>query len=234
MDTPENLFTASAAHACGRAGLTVLPTPLPRFAPLVPLVAADAEITPDLDRMLTAAARAAHAGDSAARNALYFALEPKIARFAARFRRRGWATGSAWDYADVTQEAFVVFADLVAGWPGEGSFAPYFLDLFPRRLGGAVRLLDGPCPDPAGRGAGADPTALQDESADAAAATALLVELTEGLDPIDARILLWRARDRAPFGEIAARLQLNRRTVCRRWQSLLGELRPLLDGARSG
>lgn len=233
MDTPETLFRvpAPANAATARAGLTVLPPPLPRFAPLVPLVTADAEITPDLDRVLTAAARAARGGDADARNALYFALEPKIARFATRFRRRGWASGHAWDYADVTQEAFVVFADLVAGWPGEGAFAPYFLDLFPRRLGGAVRLLDGPRPDLAGREAGADSTVLR---ADPAAATALLVEVTEGLDPIDARILLWRVRDRATFGEIAARLRLNRRTVCRRWHTLLGELRPLLAGARTG
>jgi hypothetical protein len=74
---------------------------------------------------------------------------------------------------------------------------------------------------------------LRHDSADAAAATALLVELTEGLDPIDARILLWRVRDRATFGEIAERLRLNRRTVSRRWQALLVALRPVLDVARS-
>ena len=234
MDTPEQLSATRVTQARGRAGLTVLPPLVPRFAPLVPLVAVDAEITPDLDRVLTAAARAARAGDPIARNALYFALEPNVARFAARFRRRGWATGNAWDYADVTQEAFVDFADLVAGWPGEGSFAPYFLDLFPLRLGGAVRLFDGPLPNPADRGASADPTALQHDAADAAAATALLAELTEVLDPIDGRILIWSVRDRASFGEISARLQLNRRTVGRRWQALLGDLRPLLAGTRSG
>ncbi len=234
MDTPEQLFLTRAAQARGRAELTVLPPLVPRFAPLVPLVAADAEITPDLDRVLTAAARAARAGDPIARNALYFALEPKIIRFAARFRRPAWASGRAWDYEDVRQEAFVVFADLVAGWPDEGAFAPYFLDLFPRRLGGAVRLLDGPRPDPAVHGVGGGLTTLQDDEGVATATTALLVELTEGLDPIDARILLWRVRDRASFGEIAARLRLNRRTVGRRWQALLGELRPLLGGARSG
>ena len=59
--------------------------------PLVPLLAAADDLTPEVDRALTKVALAARAGDRAARDALYLALQAKIARFVARY--------TAWDRA---------------------------------------------------------------------------------------------------------------------------------------
>ena len=95
---------------------------------------ADFDLTPELEATLNALARAGRA-EPAARNELYARLAGKIARFLAPWHGRPIALG---DFADLQQEAFVVFAGLVADWPGEGSFARYFFGFFPWRLRHAI------------------------------------------------------------------------------------------------
>ncbi len=95
---------------------------------------ADFELTPQAEAAIDALARAGRT-DAAARNELYGALAFKIARFLAPYRGRAGAAG---EFADLEQEAFVIFADLVADWSGGGTFARYFLGYFPWRLRHAV------------------------------------------------------------------------------------------------
>lgn len=211
------------------------PTPLPPPAtppaavravpPLVPLLGPEAELTPELDRALTAAAHAAHAGDRAARDALYFALAPKIARFVARYARYAQQHPVAWEVADVAQEAFVVFADLVAAWQPGAAFGPYFLRAFPLRLLSAVHRLAGPRPAPAVALAPPRLALIEDGTAEATAAAIRLDALARDLPPVDGAILLGRVRDGDTFAAIAAHLGLDPRTVRRRWVALRAELR---------
>jgi hypothetical protein len=100
----------------------------PRHSPL------DFDLTPDIEATLDALARAGR-DDPAARNALFARLGVKISRFLAPWRHRQTALG---DFADLQQEAFIIFTDLVADWPGDGSFARYFLAFFPWRIRHAI------------------------------------------------------------------------------------------------
>src|SRR5207248_7004738 len=97
-------------------------------------VAGDFQLTPGVEASLNALARAGRE-DPAARNELYAALGLKVARFLAPYR--GWEL-SGMEFADVEQEAFLVFVGLVADWGGTGSFGRYFLGFFPWRLRHAV------------------------------------------------------------------------------------------------
>jgi RNA polymerase sigma factor (sigma-70 family) len=103
-----------------------------------PPTALDFDLTPDLETMLNALARAGR-DDPAARNELYARLSGKIARFLAPWRGRQTALG---DFADLQQEAFLIFATMVEDWSGEGSFARYFFAFFPWRLRHAIAWHD--------------------------------------------------------------------------------------------
>lgn len=92
------------------------------------------DLTPELEAMFNALARAAK-DDPAARNELHARLRGKIARFLEPWRGNQLAIG---DFADLQQEAFVVFANLVLDWTGEGSFARYFFGFYPWRLRHAI------------------------------------------------------------------------------------------------
>ncbi|CAA9565527.1 MAG: hypothetical protein AVDCRST_MAG73-4123 [uncultured Thermomicrobiales bacterium] len=191
---------------------------------LVPLLDPAAPITPALDRRLSAAARAARAGDPVARNALYFALEPVIRRALARYGRGAWCRGAAWEPADAAQEAFLVFADLVAAWDGdEAGFGPFFLARFRFRLADAVRRWNAD----RGRAVPLDGVAdrLGDGSAAADEARVLLAVLAARLDPTDGAILLGKVVAGRSGPAIAADLGIHPRTVRRRWLALLATLR---------
>ncbi len=186
-------------------------------------IAVDAQITPELDRTVSALARAARAGDLDARNALYSVLEGKIRRFVRRYRGGSWAGHRSWDDDDLAQEAFLVFVDLVTEWTGEGSFTPYFLAYFPWRLRDAVRRLNGA--RPFGQVAWPAHDLLSDGTAATGAAIALLESLAAGLPATSRAILLWHVRDGERFGAIATRLGISRRTVHRHWEATLEDLR---------
>jgi DNA-binding CsgD family transcriptional regulator len=108
-------------------------SPLPRPRP-DSLNNSNFDLTPELEAMFNALALAGRE-DPAARNELYARLSGKIARFLAPWYERQTALG---DFADLRQEAFIVFANLVLGWSGEGSFARYFLAFFPWRMRHAI------------------------------------------------------------------------------------------------
>ncbi len=179
---------------------------------------------------------AARAGDRDALVALYVALEPKITRFVRRYR--GWS-GATWDADDIAQEAYLALAALVAKWSGEGPFLPYFFACYRFRLRDAVRCLGREdrhfvrTPhemDPPGYvqtlNEKQPPTFYSPwvESADhfagdAFAAAELRTDLA-ALLPADRALLAWRIEEGERFTEIAAQLDVNRRTVHRRWSRL--------------
>lgn len=192
--------------------------PLPT---VVPLLRPDQAITPAQDALLTGIARRARDGDLAARDLLWRAfaamLEPTLLRCGRMAWRPGWARrdGRPWELDDLRQEAWLVFAELAAGWPGEGSFIPYVTAYFPWRLRNALRRL-GPVRLPIAHGAVTEPVADDPALADAEVG-AILAALAVALNATDAEVLRLRMAEGAGFGEIAARLKVSRKTVARRW-----------------
>jgi RNA polymerase sigma factor (sigma-70 family) len=186
----------------------------PRPRPESPASAdiADFDLTPELEVTLNALARAGR-DDPAARNELFARLSGKIARFLAPWRGRPSALG---DFADLQQEAFIVFAGLVADWPGEGSFARYFFGFFPWRLRHAIarherrwplqRLLIVPHED-------------LDALAHAAEPDNEIQLLLGALSPNERRLLALRLGGYS-LNAAAARLGWSPRTTARRWHAL--------------
>ena len=208
------------------------PVPHRPIPPLRPFLLPDLEVTPELARVLADLARAAQAGDGQARNALWDALAPAIDRLIGSARRRAqysadtgpWRDGSPWDAEDLAQEAFPIFADLLAAWTSDRPVAPYLLGHFPWRLRSAWRVIT------ALRRAeivSASPRLryLADGSAGAAEAMALLASIAADLSPTDGEILLRHVRDGEPLARVARDLALDRRTVTRRWRAIKETLR---------
>ena len=217
---PDDTVIPSPHQPVNCSAQTSLPPPLP----------ADSAVTPQLDRSLVVLARAARAGDPAARNTLYALLSAKIDRFVRRYRRGSWDNDYSWDVEDLAQEAFLVFADLVDGWAGNDSFTPYFLAHFPWRLRDAVRRLNGTRQrDQIALAAQHD--LVSDGTAATEAAVDLLEALTARLSPTSRAMLLWRLRDGERFGTIAGRLGLSRRTLHRHWDVTLDDLRRSLEAS---
>jgi len=215
-----------------RARLALVPTPPPGgFRPsLVPMLAVDDPIPPEVDRALATAARAAQAGDLDARDALYRALEPKLRRLARRHAGGGafgpgpLRDGRPWDAEDLTQETFCLLADLIGEWNGEGPFAPFVLTFLPWRLRDARRRLDAP------RRAEVrlDPDAadlLADGTTAAAEARARLAAIAADLPALDGALLLGVVGDGDRLAEVAGRLGVSRRTASRRWRAVRADLR---------
>jgi DNA-directed RNA polymerase specialized sigma24 family protein len=177
----------------------------------------DFDLTPAIETRLNALARAGR-DDPAARNELHALLSGKIARFLAPWRGRAAAIG---DFADLRQESFLVFADLVADWPGEGSFARYFLGFFPWRLRHAIDAYTRRWPSD--RLVVIPDHVLLDER-----------PLTDiGTDPLTAlwplatderRLLTLRLIAGCSVEEAARLLGWSRRTAYRRWRALVARL----------
>lgn len=179
----------------------------------------DFDLTPTIEAHLDALA---HAGrhDPAARNELYTLLSGKIERFLAPWRGRDTALG---DFADLRQEGFLVFAALVADWPGTGSFARYFLGFFGWRLRHAIEAHARRWP--------ADRLLLIPEGS-------LIDILLDEHDPTDPLLPLWplAEEDRLllalrliggySVAELAPLLGWSRRTAFRRWRALVARLGP--------
>jgi RNA polymerase sigma factor (sigma-70 family) len=198
----------------------------PVAPPLAPVLDAATDVAPAVDRVLTAVAFDARGGCVAARDALYAACEPKISRFVRRYRSYscGGGRGPAIDPDDLAQEAYLVFVNLVAGWPGGDSFCAYFLGHFPWALRNAVRrlALEERRSIPFSYVPGIH--YLADGSAAAEEAVALLDAIAADLPDADGHILVWRIRDGESFGAIARRLGVNRQTVFRAWERIVAEL----------
>jgi DNA-directed RNA polymerase specialized sigma24 family protein len=192
--------------------------------PTTPDSSWDFELTPALDARLNALALAGR-DDPAARNALHALLAGKIARFLAPWCGRRFALG---DFADLRQESFLVYADLVADWSGEGSFARFFLGFFPWRLRHAIEARERRWP--------ADRLLIVPDHALLAADPGA----EDAPDPLlpfwplsdeDRRFLLLRLRGHT-IEEAARLLGLPRRTGFRRWRALVARLGP--GGAGAG
>jgi DNA-directed RNA polymerase specialized sigma24 family protein len=177
----------------------------------------DFDLTPTIEARLNALAQAGR-DDPAARNELHALLSGKIARFLAPWRDRPAAIG---DFADLRQESFLVFADLVADWPGEGSFARYFLGFFPWRLRHAIdayarrwpsdRLVVFP-----------DRALLDDRSTTDAGADPLTPFWPLATD--ERHLLTLRLIAGCSIEESARLLGWSRRTTFRRWRALIARL----------
>lgn len=177
----------------------------------------DFELTPAVEAALDTLAWAGRT-DSSARNELYARLSLKIARFLAPYAGQETAVG---DFDDLRQEAFLVFAGLVADWSGAGSFARYFLGFFPWRLRHVIERHE------RRRRHEQDTVMLIQRMA--ATSVALGGEVDPAvafgpLSPAEERLLqLWLLEDRTV--EEAARLcGWSRRTAYRRWRALLARL----------
>lgn len=179
----------------------------------------DFDLSPALEAELNALARAGR-HDPAARNALHARLWVKTARFLAPWRGRTTPLG---DFDDLRQEAFVVFADMVIGWSGEGSFARYFLGFFPWRLRHAImrqarrwpagRLVVIPHDDLLALAHGDPLAAVADDTI-----------LALGSLPDDERRLLALRLAGHTLPSAAAHLGWSPRTAARRWRSLRARL----------
>jgi RNA polymerase sigma factor (sigma-70 family) len=202
------------------AHLRLLPSAQPPQRLLAPVLRPGQPVTPAQDALLTAMARSARGGDPVARDLLWIAfaprLEPALRRCARVTWQPGWVRrdGLPWEMEDVRQEAWLVFAELVDGWQGEGSFASYVTAYFPWRLHNAMRRLAPP------RRTGQVRRAVK-PAADCPALSAVeravvLAQLGAALSAADAEVLRLRAGG-ARFVEIAAILGVSRRTISRRW-----------------
>jgi len=155
--------------------------------------------------------------DPAARNALYRRFEPFCERVAGRLAARHWVRLAELD--DVRHEGFLVFCELVAGWPERGGFAGYVFAHFAPRLAAALRRFEGARPSQRAH----PPDGWASPPASVAAGELGRCELVAGLDPTDRALVELLAAGYRP-GEAAARLGVTPRTV-RRW---LGRLRATL------
>ena len=204
-------------------------------------LALDADLTEGIEIDLSRLVLAAQTGSAMARNEIYWLLQIKIGRWVERewlaIRDRSLIV----EPGDVHGEAFVVLADLIEQWPGDGGFGSYVMRVFPWRLRAAVREQAGlpvrlrQAAGPSGwsgsvaltEGFGELPTAglAAEQSWLAGEAISLLESLSEPLDEPDRLLLIWRVRDGQPMTVIARRLGLNRRTLHRRWERLTDWIR---------
>ena len=190
---------------------------------LLPVVPRMESISPEIDRVLGRAARAAITGDASARDALFTAFQPRFERSIRRCQRL-WDSQSrnsiedAIEPDDIAQEAYLVFVDLLQTWPGGDSVSAFLCARFPWRLNDATRAWR------RHRIAVSTLTTIahRDERDDKLAA--LIDELTADLHPSMREILRWRVFDRLTFQEIARRAGVSKRTVNRRWDDLIVEL----------
>lgn len=180
----------------------------------------DFDASPELDASLGAMALRART-DQQVRNTLYQALSFKIERFVRRYRYRVRQLAVC-EVADVEQEAFLVFCDIVDRWPGQESFLGYFFSRFPWRLARAVDVLE--------RGWSAtrlvplDEIAVPAPPADPADAL-ILAEIGATLEPRERSVLELRIGYGLRMREIARILGLHPRTIHRSWARIVDDLR---------
>jgi len=179
----------------------------------------------DDDVWLGQLAWAARAGDRGARDALWLAVGPRLVRMALRM---AWAFPTL-EPDDAVQEAFPVFAALVADWPGPTAlgtgFATYLFGLFRWRLHSLLRAYERRSATIVGKEwtTGAPPRAdasaiWQEYGVDFPAFVACLPDHERA-------IFLSRIQEGLGIPAIAARLGLTPRTVSRHWNVTLRRLR---------
>jgi RNA polymerase sigma factor (sigma-70 family) len=192
---------------------------------LLPVIGPFDAISAQLDHVLTAAARSAKTGNINARNTLFLALHPKLLQIGRQIRF--WMLPATWERADLEQEVFVVFAELVDAWSGDTPFTGYLLGHFGWRLRGAVRRarLAERLPSATAEAA----ASIADDSWAAEELRVLLDEVAGHFSAFERAILIGRICDGEGFGSLAYRLGVSRKTVYRHWMSTLIALRRSLD-----
>lgn len=191
-----------------------LPVAVPLLQPHTPVSKKD-------DALLTRLARRAAGGDRAARDLLWRSLaarlEPTIRRCGRVIWQPDWARrdGRPWALDDLRQEAWCVFADLIADWDRQGAFLPYVTAYFSWRLRNAIREM-GPPRRAALPLQAAEATPAHEDLHDVEVA-ALLNALGAALALGDVAVLELYASEGLSHAEIARRLGISRRTVTRRW-----------------
>ncbi len=205
-------------------------------APVVRSLALDADLSEEIEEDLSRLVLAAQTGSAAARNDIYWLLHVKIGRWVDRewlaIRDRSLVV----EPGDVHGEAFVVLADLIDQWPGDGGFGAYVMRVFPWRLRAAVREQAGlpvRLRQAVGHGGWSGSLTLRERTGEtpttglaaeqswlAEQAVYLLEALAEPLNEPDRLLLIWRVRDGETMTTIAQRLGQNRRTLHRRWDRI--------------
>lgn len=216
---------------CTRGGCRICGADPVSGAPLFPAAIAelvDFEPSPEIDDCLDALVHRSKY-DPLARNALYGALSFKIVRFV---RHAQWRQAHLiiCEPADIAQQAYVVFAEVVRQWPEQDHFSGYFFSRFPWRLARAIaqiergrsavaaQSLDDLDEDERARVAGPDPRSNDDE-------------LLLGFDERDRLLLTLRVDYGFTWAEIGRILGLPRRTVLRARARIAEQLRQELPGA---
>ncbi|CAN5776579.1 hypothetical protein BH20CHL3_BH20CHL3_10970 [soil metagenome] len=210
----------------------------PRATPpvLLPLIGFDDELDAPLERTLHPVAMRAQGGDWVARDALYSAFEPKLARIARRIRTPWVPDGckGVWDKDDVAQEAYLAFVGVIENWPPGIPFGRYVLAHFPWRLRDAVY-----------RGVGrrgvpprtyAVPIVAGEEFADRASVEfeqrIVIDALASSFEPPLDGLLRMRILEQQSVACAAERLGISQHSATRHWRSLLIRLRA--DERRQG
>ncbi len=186
-----------------------------------PTTLGDFDATPEIETRLNALAWRAKT-DPGARAELYDLLELKVRRFVGRYRaRQGHLRVCQLD--DISQEAFVVFCDIVASWPGEESFLGFFLSRFPWRLARAVDVMER-----GWSGARLLPLAALGESIpdpDDPIDLFQLAEIGATLSPTARLVLQLHIGHGLRLVEIARVLGIPQRAIYRIWQATAEEVR---------
>jgi RNA polymerase sigma factor (sigma-70 family) len=201
---------------------------------LLPVIGADDVVLPAFEEKLGEFARRAQAGDVDARDALFFAFQPKLARLMRVVRPPFAPTGSSgvWDRDDVGQEAYLVFIDLVLAWPGDVPLTAYLMSRFPWRLKDTIRRGVARSPVPPHRSLVPIESAalVMDESEPPHGDSALLESVAAQLpSPLDA-ILIAHVLHGKTKTEIAAEIGVSRRTMVRYWKEAQQRALVILTG----
>lgn len=195
---------------------------------LAPVLSPRGPVPAEIDAQLGTLGRRAANGNCAARNALYAAFAPRIDYLVHRAQVSScrYDVDMALEAEDIAQQAFVVFADLLSAWNGQGSLSAYIFSHFPWRLSSAIREMSDPRPRRSLSSMRTD--ILTDGTFVGEEALALLDVMAAELSERDGKILIRRIRDRHSWAEIAREIGIDKRSAMRDWKRILASLRESL------
>ncbi len=181
-------------------------SPLPQVTP-------SGRVPASIDRTLSRIAASSERGDHTVRNQLFFAYQPRLQVMArSAWRRYGRQFGIERD--DVDQEAFIVFANLLSHWSGNGSLSMYVLGSFNWRMRDAIQaMIPARHSEPSLSGL----EELAESSFDIEQTLTLLTEIIDALPPFDRQIVWLKVARGKSNREIARSLGVSARTIRRRW-----------------
>ncbi len=179
----------------------------------LPRIAPSGRVPTSVDRMLSTFAASNERNDQTVRNQLFFSYQPRLQVMArSAWRRNGQQFGIERDDAD--QEAFIVFANLLSNWSGNGSLSRYVLGSFSWRMRDAMRAM---IPARHSEPLLPDLELLAECSFDVEQTLTLLTEIIDDLPPFDRQIVWLKVARGKSNREIAKALGVSSRTIRRRW-----------------